>query len=311
MSSTNVRFDYSAIYINNDELASELESQESSLQRQQYRTSVETALVLKKAKQQADEMLSLKNALKNRDPNESSKRIARSAGFKRPSSVKMTATPSKDEPVKTDEPDSKSDVNGTLANGEVTNDGGSKPINNLTMFLHSLRKFKSLGTGKRHDEKDSQSKEENSRPVKKSSAKSNKKSCKESLPKRPATVSTTDSHRLEGQICGPLESLLSGDRSSQYGIHVKRDHTRSRRALEELSRLEQESKYGYVNKYEERRKKLLATCKNTHELENRIQTFLTGIDEFKKVQKDSNSIEKVIMRAKSAQLTRRKSTMFW
>ena len=310
----NIRFDYSNTYLDNEDLDNRLEDHAYELNREQFRRNVETDKMLKETKQNADEMLQLKNAIKNRDPYESSNRVSSSADLKRrPSNKQLLASVSveNDTIAENDGLDTDTDTNGNIKEDEV---GGSheadkkiqsKPLNNLTMFLLSLQTFKRNNHQRKPDSHKTHAGESLSNTEQsqnRSSTMSNSNQMK-----RPSSYHGGDQRLYES---GRHRTDRSKAEGSQYGIHVKKDHTRSRRKLEELSKLEQDSKYGYVDKYEERRKKLLASCKDTKTIDDRIQTFLKDVDEFKLLSSAENSLEKVLLRSKSARLSRTK-TFAW
>ena len=305
-----IRFDYSDTYMDNDDLDIDLEDQEYQLRREQFRKAVESEKNYKKVKQNADEMLQLKNALKNRDPNETSKRISKSADLNRRSSNSRSQM------------GHASTCNGVNINKEVGEsidnnietevfiDGhkdevDSKPktrTNNLTMFLLSLQKLKGLGFRQNLEKQTQQDKKEDAKDDRFTNQTYTRSMERQDILGRPSSfksvIQSVVSQRNKG------ESDPKSRASSQYGIHVKRDFTRSRRELEEISRIEQDGKYGYVNKYEERRKRLLDSCKNTDNLKQRINLFLKDVDEFKRETCNVKSTDKVIFRSKSAQLSR-------
>lgn len=320
--SYNVRFDYSDTYLENEDLDYQLEMHEDELNRQQYRISVETDELLKKTKQNADEILQLKNAVKNRDPYESSNKVSKSAGLIRRQSSKQfdTSTSADDDTITRQTSDTSNDA-GALDETEiedntdgVDNTCNSKPLNTLTMFLLSLRTMKrKFPPVKKQDTIKRSANIDDVHPklkVGQHVGQTNSQSTtgqKAVLPKRPSSYHAGDIRSRESsRMRHGVDKMVD----SQYGIRVKKDHTRSRRKLEEISKLDQDSKYGYVNKYEERRKMLLASCKDTKTLDERIKLFLKDVDEFKVISSVENSLEKVLMRAKSAHHSRT-NTFAW
>ncbi|XP_060596236.1 uncharacterized protein LOC132750306 [Ruditapes philippinarum] len=311
--SYNIRFDYSNTYLDNEDLDNRLENQAYELHREQFRRGVETDKMLKETKQNADEMLQLKNAIKNRDPYESSNRVSSSADLKRkPSSKQLRSSASVENDTIAEQSGLANDANtnGNIKVDEV--DGSqdtekkiqSKPLNTLTMFLLSLQTFKRNSHQRKPDTHKPHAGEQHPNAnIEHSHARSTTLSTSNQI-KRPSSYHSGDQRLYES---GRHRTETDKTAGSQYGIHVRKDHTRSRRKLEELSKLEQDSKYGYVDKYEERRKKLLASCKDTKTIDDRIQTFLKDVDEFKSMASEENSLEKVLMRSKSARFTRVKS----
>lgn len=313
----NIRFDYSNTYLDNEDLNLQLEDQADELHRERFRMCVETDEILKKTKQNANEMLQLKNAIKNRDPYESSDRVLKSADLKRRPSTRQlknselvaheNVSKSTSE-LKRDTYEKQSSEKEQEELGETQNKLELKPLNTLTMFLLSLQTFK------RHD---NQRKED-----------AVKKSLYTDMHSKPSTEHThsTASIRHDRFFCNRpaschhreqdkhenLRNNLVTDKKeeSQYGLHVRKDFTRSRRKLEEISKLEQDSKYGFVDKYEERRKKLLAACRDTRHTDERIKLFLQDVEEFKMISSADNSLERVLMRTKSANFARN-NTFAW
>ncbi|XP_052810179.1 uncharacterized protein LOC128238367 [Mya arenaria] len=309
--SYNVRFDYSHTYLDNEDLDLRLEDQALELHRERYRAGVETDELLKKAKQDADEKLQLKNKIKNRDPNESSNRVLKSAELKRrPSKLvcdKQFVENASKTPTNEQTPEKDSTTENLMGEENEKLDEPRQPkcINNLTMFLLSVHTFKKNITQKKDDKNVTEKKNIFDSDSKEKKVPSHKKKPPQLLPKRPSSYHLGDTRSRSQSL-----PIGNEDDKSQYGMHVRTDFTRSRRRLEEISRLEQDSKYGYVNKYEERRKKLLAQCKDTQTLDGRIKSFLHEIDEFKVLSSAENSLEKVLMRSKQNRL-QRSNTFAW
>ncbi|XP_045197417.2 uncharacterized protein LOC123552098 [Mercenaria mercenaria] len=319
--SYNIRFDYSNTYLDNEDLDHRLEDHAYELHREQVRRGVETDKMLKETKQNADEMLQLQNAIKNRDPYESSNRVSKSADLRRRSSNKqlhksasVESETIEKQPLETD-PDT--DGNGKSIKGveedeilETDKKIESKPLNTLTMFLLSLQTFKRHSNQRKqepHKMSNPNNGEQHSSSNVEQSHSRGKSLQNGHQMKRPSSYHAGEQRAQEN---GRQKRVTDKKEESQYGIHVKKDHTRSRRKLEEISKLEQDSKYGYVDKYEERRKKLLASCKDTKNIDDRIKSFLKEVDEFKLMSSDDNSLEKVLKRTKSAHFSRAK-TFAW
>ena len=326
--SYNIRFDYSATYQDNEELAMRLEDQAYELHREQYRANVESDLVLKQAKKEADKTLQLKEKIKNRDPNESSNRVLNSAKLKRRPSLFVDEKPKSqksknrskslggdaicnqtESTANQTKADATDGANLDMDDGKFeTNDEPqevAKPMHTLTMFLLSIQALKRPLRSKKQDQKDDKQDKLSFFASDKSLSK--KQPTRQSslitstlMPsRRPSSYHAGDASTAQGAISGVEDA-----NKNQYGIHVRKDFTRSRRTLEEISRLEQDSKYGYVNKYEERRKRLLSQCKDTKPLQERIHVFLKEIDQFKVLSTAENSLEKVLLRSKQARLHR-------
>ena len=380
-SSVSVRYDYSSAYFENDGLEAELEGKRYFLQRRKYRASIDGEEYLKKEKENAERLLSLKEKVNKRDPNESSNKISKFTvhdsskqekefGTKlsredrhdhlgtpvlRNSSCAKQINPSDnvtETDTETNDANAQSDeVSDTLSieqqkQSENDHKEGDKPklMNNLTMFLLAFQKFKvssstqdQLEKQKRQNRKDEYVNDKGKKPshliesgVKSVQHYTNPDSLREfkrkrsisavqsysgnaydskkisndetvtrKMKKRPATVPANSERHLRPK---PV-SETSFD-SPVYGINVQKDFSRSRRKLAEISRLEQDLKYKYVNKYEERRKRLLADCKDTTSLDERIQKFLTKVDEFKQSGKPESKLEKILRRSKSAYIFR-------
>lgn len=309
--SFNVRFDYSNAYLENVYLENQLEDHASLLHREKYRMCVETDELLKKTKQNVDEMVQLKNAVKNRDPFESSNRVSKSADLKRrqrKDSVTQNSQSESNEHNNIALNSAQSGSNSDAADSvkELVDKGAtgqtlSKPLNTLTMFLLSLQTFK----------RNSNQAKKMEATVTSEQTTNSRRNSAPPVPVKTHSKRASSFHARDLKIKEtPEGGLVDESTKPQYGIHVKRDHSRSRRKLEEISKLEQNSKFGYVNKYEERRKKLLAECKDTKSVNERIQHFLKNVDDFKKEAMEENSLEKVLIRSRSAQLNRR-NTFAW
>lgn len=311
----NIRFDYSDTYLDNEDLDLQLEDQADELHREKFRMCVETDEILKKTKQNADEMLQLKNAIKNRDPYESSNRVLKSADCKRKSSSKQLNVNFSDSQETASKQTTAANFENSVdkqkessqeENEDTEKKVESKPLNTLTMFLLSLQTFKRHGL-QRKEEANKKSQTQHTEPHPEHHLPRMSIGHQDSNTKRPSSF-----HHGERSSHGSVRKHHVTDEKdeSQYGIHVKKDFTRSRRKLEEISKLEQDSKYGYINKYEERRKKLLAACKDTKTVDERIKLFLKDVEEFKVMSSADNSLEKVLMRTKSARFVR-SNTFAW
>ena len=332
-----VRYDYSATYLENDDLEAELQDTRYTLQRRKYRASIEGEETLKTIKQNADKLLSLKDKVNKREPHESANKISNLQVSENHNGRIRRQLVSNKSPSETD--DSKSDANAVDDDikedaAKETSSSATKAINNLTMFALAFRNFKASSRRNTHpdrDESDSDKEISNFtlhertlgkivRDTDSFKVKDTNKlhpdlkteivystptrrmqmslKCKRGGKgeRRPATV-PANSRRLSIDTC---DSSEKAPKSQVYGINVQKDFTRSRRKLEEISRLEMDMKYKYENKYEARRQRLLADCKDNVTLNERIQKFLHDIDEFKKLDKPASALDKVLKRSKSA-----------
>ncbi|KAL4233452.1 hypothetical protein ACF0H5_008133 [Mactra antiquata] len=334
-----VRFDYSSAHLDNEFLTNELEDREFELWREKQRMCAETNESIKKAKKDANDMQQLKDAVQKRDPNESPDRVVKSADYKKRPSLKnivsdMTKSnaelgnkkQSAGKDLKSS--DDVDEIDGSVKTEK--NEKGesdtfkSKPLNTLTMFLLSIQNFKRAGNQAMKNESNKNttkpmptlpegiqgSKDGKTRKDEKGvkgSAKGRKgdKGTKLEVWKRPASY-----HAGQTRVVDRRSSIMENRPESQYGIHTKKDHTRSRRKLEEICRIEQDYRYGPVNKYEERRRKLLSASKDTKSLDDRIKHFLKDVEDFNTLSRDENSLEKVLLRTKSHRLSRA-NTFAW
>ena len=321
-----VRYDYSATYLENDDLEAELQDTRYSLQRRKVRASIEGEESLKTIKLNADKLLSLKDKVNARVPHESANKIStvHVPVHQRNSHYQKTSTSTSELPsVNTN---TLADTNGAI--NEIQNESNKginrtaqKAVSNLTMFALALRNFRALrtrhnrleqdetdggsdkdisDTNKRHA--DMKTETNHSNPLHNMNTLSNFKRGGE-VKRRPATVPANSRRRLSIASSGLTENVPSGQ---TYGINVQKDFTRSRRKLAELSKLDMDLKYKYENKFEARRQRLLADCKDNVELNERIRKFLKDIDEFKKLDKPVSALDKVLKRSKSAFIFRDK-----
>lgn len=299
--SFNIRYDYSDTHFDNEELETQFEDQADEIYREKYRMIVETDEILKKAKQNADEMLQLKEKVNCRDPDDSSELVRSSTELRRRQPSLGAGILQSSDDTRTQHEhrfaDDKTDKHqvSTLTNSKTDTgkQGYLKPLTDYTMFLLSIQRakrpqahphqFLTEGWDKKRDKK-----------------KTDETDSKQ-IPKKRPVKSALRSKRSPEQH-GSCED--SGKKNALYGIHVKKDFSRSRRELEEISRLEQDIKYGNVDRYEERRKRLLAKCKDTQSLQDRINFFLKDVDEFKLLCKKGNSVDKVLLRTKTSLGTR-------
>ena len=353
--STTVRYDYSSTYIENEELDAELEGKTHHLQRSKYRASIEGDANLKIVKQNADELLSLKEKINKRDPNESSNKIRK---FPMYNVSEYSETKDRGITESGSTAGNKVDVlelfdvvdgiHGTNSDVRHSSEQDSpvsstKPMNTLTTFLLAFQKFKVSRLAKDQTKNIDEVHEDRSAHIKQkhitndritslpNSANVIKRSCVQrkkddtKYPKRPKSVHSSrivcDAYankETEGFLMRPVTAPNKTRRPSRrtprstsvsseypvYGINVQKDFTRSRRKLEEISRLEQDLKYKYVDKYEERRQRLLDSCKHNKTLDDRIQTFLHNIDEFKKTERSDSGLDRVLRKSKSAYIFR-------
>ena len=353
--SVTIRYDYSATYTENNELEAELEDKTQFLQWSKYRASIEGEESLKKAKQNAEELLSLKEKVNKRDPNESSNKLCKVKIYDESKTDKafdiMRKSKTDSNHNGTDKDDADSDLDDVFdGTGHMTDQDSKpskpKPLNTLTNFVLAFQKFKVSSVVKDHAvEHTAQTQEgkpthmtqaqthrnsvtnngssiphpanadkmhcfqrklstpfiENKKGTAHTSRKlSNPTTGKYNIQRRPVTV-PANARRHSSYV--PRATAVDSE-SSLYGINVQKDFTRSRRKLEEISKLEQDLKYRYVNKYEERRQRLLQGCKHNKSLDERIRKFLQNVDEFKKTDNPDSSLDKVLLRAKSAYIFR-------
>jgi len=277
---SHIRYDYSATHLDNEELAIQFEDQVDDISRDKYRMMVETDKLLKKAKQSADDMLLLKNKVKIRQPNESSEKVRNSLRPKRHSvgailSHNQAANKQSNGENKHTTETHNHLVDGKHETGEVVDDDEVKPSNNLTMFLLSIQRVKRPQAQQTFHERNDERLDKR---------KPTDAEIKRKLQQRPMTSAHMTSRPggyLNGDRTNPEEEDSMEGARQQYGIHVRKDFSRSRRELEEVSKLERGGNNRCVNKYEERRQQLLARSKDTQSLQHRINYFLKNVDEFK------------------------------
>ncbi|KAH3735747.1 uncharacterized protein LOC127850484 [Dreissena polymorpha] len=310
----NVRFDYSDTYLDNEELDHQLENQSDELNRERYRAGVEADELLKKTKKDADEKMQLKNKIKNRNMTESTDRVTKSANIKRklsqPVCVRPKSTVAKEriEEESEDNPDG-NDTLDEIAVGIKTTDNSDKPraFHNLTMFLLALHRRKPrTAQNKSSDKKDYKIDRLIANETVTKSDAGNRPAIQNLTQTRPSVVlSRRPASYHVGDARGKTPPVDTD--KAQYGIHVQKDFTRSRRTLGDISKLEQDAKYGFVNKFEERRKRLLAECRDTGALNDRIKYWMKDVDELKILSSPENSLERVLLRSKASQQMQRSS----
>lgn len=303
-----VRYDYSATHLDNEELEQQLVDDANELFLARHRLLSERDKMLLTAKQNADEMLKLKLKVKNRALNESSDKVRLSADSKSNQLLKQksaVASSNSQEPLPEvhDGLNNRPIIHGSREKNMNFQPMTAKPINNLTMFLLSIQRLKRPEMHlTRHETTDD----------KRDKKKTLEPNVHRKLQKRPQTsaglMKRPKSHQYGERFKEDADE--ESVPKTQYGIHVRKDFTRSRRELEEISRLEQDSKYSNVNKYEERRKRLLAKCKDTELLQERIKYFLKEVDSFKLMCSEDNSEDKVLLRTKTA-FAPRTDTFVW
>ena len=294
-------------------MEAELQDTRHTLQRRKFRASIDGEESLKTIKLNADKLLSLKDKVNARHPHESANKISTVHGplYLRSGNRQKTST---DEfaNINVETTPATDSIDNEIQDEEVkdTNAVAQKAVSNLTMFALAVRNFSALRTRRNQMDPGESDSDKNLNDTNKcnkdlqhetnqthSSYKTNtlpatKQVCE--LKRRPATI-PANSRR---------HSVASSERTevpnARYGINIQTDFTRSRRKLAELSKLDMDLKYKYENKFEARRQRLLAECKNNVELNERIKKFLNDIDEFKKLDKPVSALDKALMRSKSA-----------
>ncbi|KAK3589356.1 hypothetical protein CHS0354_010001 [Potamilus streckersoni] len=281
-----VKFDYSEIYSENDELDLELDLTKTYINRAQYRARTDLDDNIKQVKKNAEGMKNLQEAIKNYDSKELCRNISRR-------DIKPVRKPNEETngntaaSLETRTGSEEHIAREKRTENQKEDESNTKPKNTLTMFLMSLHRIQTAKQVKKHSVKEEENQSEESYPLRTQST-----SIRSAAPGRSKSVcyGGPRADSLNVQIKGMRPRIVS---SSTY--NADKQHSRSRRQLETISKLEQSFKFDKPSVYEERRKTLLANSKENADLQRRVKIFLKNIDEFKSKSK-TNSLEEMFSR---------------
>ncbi|KAL3882662.1 hypothetical protein ACJMK2_028980 [Sinanodonta woodiana] len=281
-----VKFDYSEIYSENDELDLELDLTKTHINRAQYRARTDLDDNIKQVKKNAEGMKHLQEAIKNYDSKELCRSISRrdiKPGGKSNEDSNENTTAGLENKTGSE----KRIARENSTENQKEDESIGKPRNTLTMFLMSLQRIQTAKQVKKQTVREDDDQSEESFPLRTQST------CVQYAgPGRSRSVcyGRPRANSLNVNIKGMRPRIAS---SSTY--NADKQHSRSRRKLESISKLEQSFKFDKPSIYEERRKTLLANSKQNADLQMRVKGFLKNIDEFKSKSK-TNSLEEMFSR---------------
>ncbi|XP_062580449.1 uncharacterized protein LOC134242392 [Saccostrea cucullata] len=312
--------DWSETYLENDQLDSQLESRIHQIHKAKYKATIDSDYSLKEARRQAEEIQQLSNAIKKKDrPNsvklyESSNKSG-SFSKSRGTSAVMRETISEKEEMdanKNEMSDSKNEnfdsKQSRVSNEEEerstdannSNEGSEDEIKlrpiNVAMFKLSLRRFNS------NKQNNSPSNELHRQSMSISNIRQTQSAAPSNIRDRARNI--RDLKRSGGRTRRPMTSKLRQLKDGEvleamdihpvvvFGVNARKmKETKSRRELEEMSKIQHEEKFGKPDKEKEERKlKMAAWAKGDGSLENKIRNFITDIEDFKRRSKGSDNI---------------------
>ena len=271
----NIKLDYSDTYLENEELENELDNKVRGLQKAKYKASIDRDENLERARREAEEIQKLSEAVKKHGPREdylkeSSNKLFDSSNVREDVSMNiLNSTHDSIDPTG-DSDDEKEDV------------VRLKPVN-IAMFKLNIRNFKRKMTeAKGHDAFGIGSFSGLTRKSQSAQTSFSTSRRRPDVPPpmflRPRTAikqrKVKDGEVLEAMDIQPIVI---------QGVHTRKFHsTRSRRELQEISKIQQEEKFGKPDRKAEERKKVAAWAKGDGKLELRIKKFLHDVEEFKR-----------------------------
>lgn len=276
----NIKLDYSETYHENDQLDFLLENKLTDLHKAKFRSGLEREASFKVARKAAENIQSLSEAIRRgsipssvtlykQDPGR-----RRSSGVRQGTNVETITESMKGLTTAKNDSEQKQRVEITTVD---TVDAPPKPKpagNTLTMFALSLHKFhNNIGIGR--------SAESAPQIMKKRSysAKSLPNPSKSRSMSRFRSARYARQHLKNGAALDVIESVPA----TNYGSDDYKKKTKSRRQLQELSKLEQANNFDTPNKPEDRRRRLYEWAKGDPKaLDGRIQSFISDVEDFKR-----------------------------
>lgn len=293
-----IKLDYSDTYFENEILDSELEGRLAQIRRERYRVSVERAETLKQARKEAEDMQQLSEAIKKGAIVDSVTIFSKDKnGEEKDKSSELTAETSvthicKDvKRLSTTRQESDTPIN--VKDNDAEPEQPQRTINTLTMFALSLQKFRTpLRTNQRaQTANDSSTSQETAqerplhpqrRHARSAFARPSGPRAFSRLDKRPKSqrpVTVRQRRIKDGEVLEAADVMPV--MVKEVSLH-KRKQTRSRRELQELSKMEQKEHILKIDREAERKKKLLDWAKGESGLEQRVKLFVKSCEDFNK-----------------------------
>lgn len=292
----NIKIDYSTTYQENSILSEDLEGKIASIHRAKFRASVDTDEALKEARKEAEEIQRLSSAIRRGEIKDSVSLYDRRSHTPK----SRQSTPRTNE-VLCDEIHNTSFESRPQTHKEnsVRRDSDKPPASTLTMFAISMQKLTASKSASKNDNKVMQRNILGYRSfmsLRCLSSPAYLRKDRQKRQRRPAIVrlqELKDGQVMEAQDIPVMRPEVV------YAMQLRKRHIRSRRELQELSKMEHEEKFGKPNKTDEVRQRRYAWAKGTNELNTRIRSFLTDVESFNKQQNKPDYLMTDIVRAKT------------
>ncbi|XP_060067766.1 uncharacterized protein LOC132547968 [Ylistrum balloti] len=294
-----IKLDYSDTYFENEILDSELESKLAQIGRERYRVSVERAETLKEARKVAENMQQLSDAIKKGAIGDS---VSIFTGGKEcrhveDKSSEKSADTSMDNlcndvnRINTNNNHQDSDTVSEAKGSDTDSDKPRRTMNTLTMFALSMQKFASpirqrlpiqtpADTRTKQETTPARSSHPQKRQARSAFARAPGQRAFSRLDRRPKSqrpVTFRQRRVKDGEVLEASDIMPV----MVYEINLhQRKQTRSRRELQEMSKMEQKELNLKIDRQEERKQKLFNWAKGGDELEERIKSFVKNCEEF-------------------------------
>lgn len=288
----NIKIDHSSIHQENATLSSSLNGKIANISRQKYLKSRDSDDALKEARREADEMTRLSSAIKKGEIKDSVSLYDKQTHT--PKSRDGIGTPHNADVMSTH---SESKPHTTVENRQ--RDPGKPVLSNFTMFAISMQKSKLTTSPIKTDNKVLQKNVQGYRSfmsLRCFSSPAYLRKDRIKRQRRPAIVrfqELKDGEVMEAQDIPVMKPEVA------YAIQLRKRHVKSRRELQEMSKLEQEEKHNKQEKPEDFKQRKLAWAKGNNALNNRIKSFLTDVESFNKQQNKPDYLLGDIIRPKS------------
>lgn len=286
----NIKIDYSTTYQENAALSTNLEGKIASIHKAKFRASVDTDEALKEARKEAEEIQRLSSAIKRGEIKDSVTLYERQSNTPK----SRQNTPRTTEIVGTSLSRPQTSVE-TSARRE-----SDKPaVSTLTMFALSMQKFTMSKSATKKDNKVLQRNIQGYRSfmsLRCLSSPAYLRKDRQKRQRRPAIVrfqELKDGEVMEAQDIPVMRPEVV------YAMQLSKRHIRSRRELQEISKMEHEEKFGKTDKTDEFKQRRIAWAKGNSELNTRIRSFLTDVESFNKQQNKPDYLMTDIVRAKT------------
>lgn len=289
----NIKIDHSSIHQENATLLNCLEGKIASISKQKFRRTIDTDDALKEARREAEEMTRLTSAIKKGEIKDSVSLYD-----------KQSHTPKSRDGVGTTQMMDTMRTSNSGSRPRTTTDNrqrdiGKPVLSNFTMFAISMQKSKISTSPTKSDKQVLQRNVQGYRSfmsLRCFSSPAYLRKDRSKRVRRPAIVryqDLKDGEVMEAQDIPVMKPEVA------YAIQLRKRHVRSRRELQEMSKLEQEEKHGKSEKPEDFKQRKLAWAKGNNVLNNRIKSFLTDVESFNKQQKKPDYLISDLIRPKS------------